>query len=310
MMGFMEIIFKSLPAKAGAIKTILYLIEYTKLKHSSNHVYSYKIIIICFLMGALEIYLKEINRYPLLSEDDERMIDEGIINGNDKYREMLVVSNLRFVVHIARKYQDRGQLLLDLIQDGSLGLMKAAETYDPLKGYKFLTHSVFGIKGYILEGIYEKSKIIRLPKDTSVIADKVSSMKADGHSIEEISYITGKNKKSIEYLIYISTRHLPFDKRQRDEGLAPSGLVQDSRYFAEKDSDLREINRLLHKKLSPREADILIKTYGTNSNVGKYSLEELGMIYGITYQRASQIKVKTLKRLRKMEEFQELDSLR
>ena len=223
---------------------------------------------------------------------------------------MLVTSNLRFVVNVAKKYQNRGLSLLDLIQDGNIGLMKGVDKYDPSKGCKFITYGVYWIRESILKGIYEKSKIIRLPRYTSMIADIISSMKADGHSIEEISNITGKDKGSIEYLTYISTWHLPFDKRQRDEGLAPSGFVQDSRYFAEENNNLREINSLLHKKLSPREADILSKRYGINSSDGEYSLKELAKNYKLSHQRIRQIETKTLIKLEKMEEFQELNSLR
>ena len=261
--------------------------------------------------NVLSIYLKEINAIPLLSREDEDKYARLAADGDEKAREILIKSNLRFVVNVAKKYQNKGIPLSDLINEGNIGLMNAIEKYDVDRGYHFISYAVWWIKQSILKSIGEKSRMIRLPLNRAGELVQIERAKKELLSengidpeLQEIADAVGLNEEHVRDLIDISRDLVSIDNPVKS-GEKESALLSD--YIVDNktpqpediviDSSLKEeINKLL-ETLSEKEADIIEQRFGLNGII-PMSLKEIGDRYNLTKERIRQIEKKAIDRMK------------
>ncbi len=257
----------------------------------------------------LSIYLKEINRISLLSRAEEEEYARKAALGEIAAKNKLIKANLRFVVNVAKKYQNQGLPLADLISEGNIGLMNAIERFDVDKGYHFISYAVWWIRQAILKAICEKSRMIRLPLNRAnelVQIEKArKELQTDNGSDPEIVEIARQldmNKENVAELINISKDLVSLDTPiydEKDSSLL-SDFVEDKGYkspdeVAVNKSLQDDINNLL-KTLTEKEADIIQYRFGLNGR-RPMSLKEIGNRYKLTKERIRQIEKKALKRL-------------
>ena len=220
---------------------------------------------------SIEKYLQEIGKIHVLSPEEEADLAKKIRSGDRAAREKLVLSNLRFVVSVAKQYQNHGLTLGDLINEGNVGLIKAAECFDETKGFKFISYAVWWIRQSILQAIAENARLIRLPLNK--IATKPVSMDAPLTTDEESISL---------YDVYI----------------APDPSIQAPESSLNQDSLKTDIERSF-AALSVREATILSMYYGLNG-YSSMSLEEIGTKLGLTSERVRQVKTKAIRKLKEV----------
>ncbi len=257
---------------------------------------------------ALEKYLSEIGKEDLLSVDEEVELAQRIRKGDRKALERLTKANLRFVVSVAKQYQNQGLSLADLINEGNVGLIKAAEKYDETRGFKFISYAVWWIRQSILQAIADQSRIVRLPLNQvgsmnkiNRILNKFEQENERRPSVEEISERTDLPEEKIDEAILVSGRQVSMDAPfvdgednslldimpNNDAPMADRQLLIES---------LRaEISNAL-QLLSERERNIITAFYGIGQ--AEMTLEEIGNKYGLTRERVRQIKEKAIRRLR------------
>ena len=263
---------------------------------------------------SVKIYLQQIGKIPLLSFEQELEVARQIKeNNSQRARETLINANLRLVVSIAKKYIGRGLSFLDLIQEGNLGLMKAAEKFDYSKGYKFSTYATWWIQQSITRAIADKARIIRLPIHMIESLGKIRRATIDlttelGHSPtkQEIAYRLGVpvNKltqiiKSAQSTISMET---PANSSEDSSKIADfivdeDSITPDSRVSQENLFD--DIRKMLNQ-LSPKERDVLILRYGLDNNGTKKTLDEIGSQYGVSRERIRQIENRAIAKLKKL----------
>lgn len=260
---------------------------------------------------ALDKYLNDIGKIAMLNAEEEAELARRIRQGDQAALEKLTKANLRFVVSVAKQYQNQGLSLSDLINEGNVGLMKAAKRFDETKGFKFISYAVWWIRQSILQSIVEYSRIVRLPLNKVGSYNKVNEAylsfvqqfeREPTH--EELGELLNMAPKEISNMLKGNGRHLSVDAPlsgedgdstmldvfTHDEGNAP-----DDSLMAQSLKD--EVKQGL-SMLSPREVEVLSSYYGLN---GKKSLtlEEIGELYGLTRERVRQIKERAIRRLRK-----------
>ncbi len=258
---------------------------------------------------SLDKYLHEIGKVQLISAEEEVSLAKKIKKGDEKALISLINANLRFVVSVAKQYQNQGLSLPDLINEGNLGLIKAAQRFDETRGFKFISYAVWWIRQSILQALAEQSRIVRLPLNKIGSINKVNNAFA---KLEqefqreptpiEISEIIDLAPKEIKEALRVSSRHVSMDAPLRpdeentlyDVLLASDSLSPDAKLLGE--SLRKEIDRSLNT-LSVREADIIKLYYGLNGEP-PYSLEEIGKLFNLTRERVRQIKEKAIKRLK------------
>lgn len=257
----------------------------------------------------LSIYLKEINKVPLLTREEEKDYARRAAKGETLAKNKLIQGNLRFVVNVAKKYQNQGLPLADLISEGNIGLMNAIERFDVSKGYHFISYAVWWIRQAILKAICEKSRMIRLPLNRAnelVQIEKVRKELQSGSrgdpEIQEIAKALDMSQDHVADLINISRDMVSLDTPIYDEKDSSilSDFVEDKGQKAPEESvidrSLREdINAVLNT-LSGKEADIIQYRFGLNGK-RPMSLKEIGNRYALTKERIRQIEKKALKRL-------------
>ncbi len=263
---------------------------------------------------SVKIYLQQIGKIPLLTAEQELEVAKKIKEKNDEEaKEVLVNANLRLVVSIAKKYIGRGLSFLDLIQEGNMGLMKAAEKFDYAKGYKFSTYATWWIQQSITRAIADKSRIIRLPVHMIETLSKIKKVTLDlttesgkVPSKEEIAYRVGIPVSKLTSLIKAaqSTISIETPATTKDESsklgdfiVDESTISPDSRVSQE--NLFEDIQKMLNQ-LSPKERDVLIMRYGLNDDGNRKTLEEIGSRYGVSRERIRQIENRAISKLKKL----------
>ena len=258
--------------------------------------------------AALDKYLQEISKEDMISVEEEVELAQRIKKGDAKALERLTKANLRFVVSVAKQYQNQGLSLPDLINEGNLGLIKAAEKFDETRGFKFISYAVWWIRQSILQAIAEQSRIVRLPLNQVGSVNKINRVlnkfeqENERHpSAEEISEHLDLPKEKIDEAMSVNGRHVSVDApfAEGDDNTLLDVLVGDDMPPTDRElvmESLRaEINTAL-KSLSVRERNVIEAFFGINQP--EMTLEEIGTKYGLTRERVRQIKEKAIRRLR------------
>ena len=258
--------------------------------------------------ASLDKYLQEIGHEELLSADEEVELAQRIRRGDRKALEKLTKANLRFVVSVAKQYQNQGLSLPDLINEGNVGLIKAAEKFDETRGFKFISYAVWWIRQSILQAIAEQSRIVRLPLNQVGSVNKINRMLVKFEqenerkpSINEIAERVDLLHEKIEDAMKVTGRHLSVDapfSDSEDNSLLVI-LVNDDAPMADKslvqESLKEEVSRVL-QMLTERERSIVEAFFGINQP--EMTLEEIAEKFGLTRERVRQIKEKAIRRLR------------
>jgi RNA polymerase primary sigma factor len=258
---------------------------------------------------SLDKYLQEIGKVDLLTPDEEVTLAQRIKEGDQFALEKLTKANLRFVVSVAKQYQNQVLSLGDLINEGNLGLIKAAKRFDETRGFKFISYAVWWIRQSILQALAEQSRIVRLPLNRVGSLNKISKSFSELEqkferepSPEEIAEVLELTTSEVVDTLKISGRHVSVDApfvqgeenrlldvlENEDEESPDTGLMNDSLR--------KEVQRAL-STLTKREADVITLYFGLN---GEHSLtlEEIGEKFNLTRERVRQIKEKAIRRLR------------
>ncbi len=260
---------------------------------------------------ALDKYLNDIGKIPMLTAEEEAELARRIRQGDQEALNKLTRANLRFVVSVAKQYQNQGLSLSDLINEGNFGLMKAAKRFDETKGFKFISYAVWWIRQSILQSIVEYSRIVRLPLNKVGSYNKVNEAYLSfvqeferEPTNEELADLLDMNEKEVVNMLKGNGRHLSVD--------APlSGEDGDSTMLdvISSEEDMPPDGRLMEQSLveevaqglsilSAREVEVLSAYYGLNGKK-PLTLEEIGELYNLTRERVRQIKERAIRRLRK-----------
>src|SRR6478672_4164465 len=257
---------------------------------------------------SLEKYLQEIGRVDLITPEEEVQLAIRIKQGDQRALEKLVKSNLRFVVSVAKQYQHQGLSLSDLINEGNLGLIKAAQRFDETKGFKFISYAVWWIRQSILQALAEQGRLVRLPQNKIGTYNKANkayiAFEQENErepSTEELAEILDMSETEITNIFTSNTRHTSLDAPVHEaEDVAMGDLLEganDTDDDVMKDSLRNEIRRIL-RSLSMREAEILSAYFGLEGDSGP-TIEEIGEKYDLTKERIRQIEERAIKRLQK-----------
>ena len=259
--------------------------------------------------ASLDKYLQEIGKVELINAEQEVELAQRIKAGDQRALEQLTKANLRFVVSVAKQYQNQGLTLPDLINEGNLGLIKAAQRFDETRGFKFISYAVWWIRQSILQALAEQSRIVRLPLNKIGSINKINKAYAQleqeherAPSAEEIANLLDMSEEDVKESLKNSGRHVSMD--------APLVEGEDSNLYdvlsygespnPEEDlmhESLRiEIERAL-STLTPREADVIRLFFGLNGQ-HPLTLEEIGDKFDLTRERVRQIKEKAIRRLK------------
>jgi RNA polymerase primary sigma factor len=258
--------------------------------------------------ASLDKYLQEIGREELISVEEEVELAQRIKKGDQEALEKLTRANLRFVVSVAKQYQNQGLSLPDLINEGNLGLIKAAEKFDETRGFKFISYAVWWIRQSILQALAEQSRIVRLPLNQVGSLNKINKALAKFEqenertpSSEELSVILDIPQEKVSDTIRVSGRHVSVDAPFVDgeDNSLLDVLVNSDSPNADRgllnESLSKEIDRAL-AILTERERDIVKYFFGIGTQ--EMTLEEIGEQFGLTRERVRQIKEKAIRRLR------------
>jgi RNA polymerase primary sigma factor len=258
---------------------------------------------------SLDKYLQEIGKVDLLTPDEEVDLAKRIKQGDQIAPEKLTKANLRFVVSVAKQYQNQGLSLGDLINEGNLGLIKAAQRFDETRGFKFISYAVWWIRQSILQALAEQSRIVRLPLNRVGSLNKISKTFSELEqkyerepSPEELADVLQVTTAEVVDTMKISGRHVSMDAPfiQGEENSLLDVLENDSEETPDQglitDSLRKEVQRAL-STLTQREADVITLYFGLNGEHAM-TLEEIGEKFNLTRERVRQIKEKAIRRLR------------
>jgi len=261
---------------------------------------------------ALDKYLVEIGRAPLISIDEEIELAQTIRKGGreaDRAKEKLINANLRFVVSVAKQYQHQGLTLTDLIDEGNIGLIKAAEKFDETRGFKFISYAVWWIRQSILQAIAEQSRIVRLPLNQTGALSKINQTinsfeQKFGRrpSNAELEELTGVESEKIEQAIKADAHHMSIDApfgEDDDNSMADllsSGDDSRTDKHVDYESLTSDLDNVLRSVLKDRELRIVKECFGIGCH--EKGLEEIGTEMGLTRERVRQIREKSIAKLR------------
>lgn len=258
--------------------------------------------------ASLEKYLQEIGKEELLTVDEEVELAQQIRKGDRKALERLTKANLRFVVSVAKQYQNQGLTLSDLINEGNVGLIKAAEKFDETRGFKFISYAVWWIRQSILQAIAEQSRIVRLPLNQVGSVNKINKAlnkfeqeNERRPSVEEISATTDIPEEKVDDALKANSRHVSVDAPfSDDEGGSMLDVMADTNAPTVDNEllleSLREELRKVLGTLKERERLVIKDFYGIDTQ--EKTLEEIGIRYGLTRERVRQIREKAIRKLR------------
>ncbi len=258
---------------------------------------------------SLEVYFRDINRYPLLSREQEAELARRIRAGDDEALQALVNANLRFVVSVAKRYAGQGLSLPDLVNEGNLGLLKAARRFDEKRGYKFISYAVWWIRQSILQALLDQGRLVRLPQNQSALLIKITRAR---HALlgggvgqpdpQQIADFLGRPLNEVRNVLNNSGQELTLDDRGQDDEERPLAdslvdLDQPSPDVALLERGLQEDVRRSLALLSDREKQVIILYFGLGGEEA-LTLEEIGRRLGLTRERIRQIKEKALGKMR------------
>ncbi|GGE28045.1 sigma-70 family RNA polymerase sigma factor [Psychroflexus planctonicus] len=259
--------------------------------------------------ASLDKYLQEIGKVDLITAEEEVELAQRIKAGDDRALEKLTKANLRFVVSVSKQYQNQGLTLPDLINEGNLGLIKAAKRFDETRGFKFISYAVWWIRQSILQALAEQSRVVRLPLNKIGSINKINKTYAfleqtnqRPPSPDEIAKELDMSINDVKESLKNSGRHLSMDAPLRE---GEDSSLYDVLNFDESpnpDKELMheslqtEIERALDT-LAPRDADVIRLYFGLNGNQ-PMTLEEIGETFGLTRERVRQIKEKGVRKLK------------
>lgn len=259
--------------------------------------------------ASLDKYLQEIGKVGLISADEEVELAQKIKAGDQKALDKLTKANLRFVVSVAKQYQNQGLTLPDLINEGNLGLIKAAQRFDETRGFKFISYAVWWIRQSILQALAEQSRIVRLPLNKIGSINKINKKYAEleqlnerAPSAEEIAQELDMTEEDVKESLKNSGRHISMDAplvEGEDSNLydvLKSGESPNPDRELMNESLCIEIERAL-QTLTPREADVIRLYFGLGGQHAM-TLEEIGETFDLTRERVRQIKEKAIRRLK------------
>lgn len=260
------------------------------------------------LTNSVQLYLQEINRIPLLCQEEEIAISRRILEGDEDAITELAEANLRLVVSIAKKYHNANISFLDLVQEGNIGLMKAAEKFDYRKGFKFSTYATWWVRQAVARAISEQTRLIRIPTNLVDGYNKISKiiaryLAATGHhpTIEELVEETGWSYSQVEKILNINNDMTSLETPVgKDEDSTLGDLIPDDGYSPTENINNETKNTIILEvlnTLTPREKDIIIFRFGLLGNK-THTQQEVGSIFNITRERVRQIESLALKKLR------------
>lgn len=259
---------------------------------------------------SLDKYLHEIGKVDLITAEEEVELARRIRKGDAPAMEKLIKANLRFVVSVSKQYQNQGLSLPDLINEGNLGLIKAAQRFDETRGFKFISYAVWWIRQSILQALAEQSRIVRIPLNKVGSINKINRAFAELEqqferepTVEEIAEVTELAEEEIEKTMRMSGRHISMDAPLGEEDnnsltdiMENKSIPATDDYVSNIESLKKEIDHSLNS-LTPRQREVLCWYYGIDVEKS-LSLEDIGIKFGLTRERVRQIKDKALTRLR------------
>ncbi|MDH5721439.1 MAG: RNA polymerase sigma factor RpoD/SigA [Spirochaetia bacterium] len=260
--------------------------------------------------SSIQWYLEEINKIPLLTREEEDKLARAVTTGDVEAKNKLIVSNLRFVVQVAKKYQKYGISLLDLINEGNMGLIKAAERFDPDLGYHFISYAVWWIRQAIILAINQKASIIRLPMNRTIDLNRIEKIQKQlehdlGHepTLAQIAERLDIPEAEVKWLKQISSDYVSLDApMSNDSENTQISAVQDDKYESPESTAMNQalsetINSIL-KELTVNERLIIEYRFGLNGKQ-RLSLTQAGKKFNLSKERVRQIEKKTLLKLQK-----------
>jgi len=262
--------------------------------------------------NALDLYLDELGRYPLLDPEEEERVARRARNGDTRAFQKLIRSNLRFVVSVAKRYQNRGLSFEDLVQEGNVGLVTAARKFDPDRGVKFISYAVWWIRQSILAALARQSRSVRLPLNRATEMGQVLRAREElrqelrrDPTAEEIGEAADLDTPTVRMLMRINVAEVRLDAPVGDEedggDLLERFLADDVDLHDELEEDLlrEHVTRAL-QTLRPRDARVLRLYYGLQGEE-EHTLEEIGELMGVTRERIRQLRDRGLREIREGE---------
>jgi len=263
---------------------------------------------------SLDKYLNEVGKIGLINSDEEAVLARKIRQGDQEALHKITKANLRFVISVAKQYQNQGLPLIDLINEGNVGLIKAAKRFDETKGFKFISYAVWWIRQSILQAIVEQARLVRLPLNKIGSNNRINEAYhafmqqfEREPSAEELADLVDLTPKEVRNILRISGKHVSVDAPMTSESgndamtmldtLAYEGSAEELEGDLMNESLKEEIRNGL-ATLSKKEVDVICAYYGLNGHQ-PITLEEIGYIYGLTRERVRQIKERAIRRLRK-----------
>jgi RNA polymerase primary sigma factor len=263
---------------------------------------------------SLDKYLNEIGKISLIDSEEEAVLAKKIRQGDQEALHKITRANLRFVISVAKQYQNQGLPLIDLINEGNVGLIKAAKRFDETKGFKFISYAVWWIRQSILQAIVEQARLVRLPLNkigsNNRINEAYHSFMQEFErepSVEELSDLVDLTPKEVRNILRISGKHVSVDAPMTSESGSDAMTMLDTLAYEgsgeEPEGDL--MNESLKEEvknglatLSKKEVDVISAYYGLNGQQ-PMTLEEIGYLCDLTRERVRQIKERAIRRLRK-----------
>ena len=266
-------------------------------------------------LDATQIYLRDIGRSPLLNKEEEVLYARKALQGDLKARNYMIQCNLRLVVKIARRYLNRGLSLLDLIEEGNLGLIRAVEKFDPEKGFRFSTYATWWIRQNIERALMNQTRTIRLPihviKELNIYLRKAREMSQTldcDPTVEEIALSLNANSDDINRLLYLNEKTVSFDIPAGEDSDKPlvDALTDNSECSPEEIFEEANLREHLHRciaQLNEKQQAILYHRFGLHG-FEESTLEDVGKEVGLTRERVRQIQVEVLSQLKEVMEGQ------